>query len=355
MSVILRKRKNADGTTSLILDIYNKGKRSYEFLKHLKLTGLTTPIEKQANKDRLDQAKRIALKRAQELSANDYDMQTSHGKKTIVVEWMESYLNRYTKKDHRNVAGVINRFRDFLRQENKSGLLFGQLTDTLITDFRDYLQTRHIGEGAASYFSRFKKMMKHAYKTKLIVNNPAADVSRPKGVAKDRDVLTMQEIQLLSKTNIENENVGRAFIFSCMTGLRWVEVKAATWKDVNITNRYISVYQTKTTKEKKVPLNEVALKLLGKPANADQNIFVLPTLNGANKTVKAWVKRAGISKTITWHNARHSFGTNLVFFGTDLNTASNLLGHTTLHHTKRYLKSANELKERATDKLNIEL
>ncbi|MBE7170545.1 MAG: hypothetical protein INR73_08140 [Williamsia sp.] len=37
MSVKLRKRKNSDGTTTLYLDIYNNGKRPYEFLKHLKL------------------------------------------------------------------------------------------------------------------------------------------------------------------------------------------------------------------------------------------------------------------------------------------------------------------------------
>jgi integrase/recombinase XerD len=37
MSVILRKRKNSDGTTSLLLDIYHNGKRQYEFLKELKL------------------------------------------------------------------------------------------------------------------------------------------------------------------------------------------------------------------------------------------------------------------------------------------------------------------------------
>jgi hypothetical protein len=37
MSVILRKRKNADGTTTLRLDIYHDGKRSVETLKYLKL------------------------------------------------------------------------------------------------------------------------------------------------------------------------------------------------------------------------------------------------------------------------------------------------------------------------------
>jgi len=37
LSVKLRKRKNCDGTVSLYLDIYEAGKRDYEFLNHLKL------------------------------------------------------------------------------------------------------------------------------------------------------------------------------------------------------------------------------------------------------------------------------------------------------------------------------
>jgi site-specific recombinase XerD len=67
------------------------------------------------------------------------------------------------------------------------------------------------------------------------------------------------------------------------------------------------------------------------------------------------VRRAGIEKKITWHNARHSFGTNLIFHGADVTTASSLLGHTSLKHTRRYVHAANELKEKATDKLNFTL
>jgi site-specific recombinase XerD len=52
---------------------------------------------------------------------------------------------------------------------------------------------------------------------------------------------------------------------------------------------------------------------------------------------------------------RHSFGTNLIFLGADVIVASSLLGHSTLRHTQRYLRAANELKQRATDKLNIEV
>ncbi len=83
-------------------------------------------------------------------------------------------------------------------------------------------------------------------------------------------------------------------------------------------------------------------------------VFDLPTVNGANKTIKAWVKRAGITKDITSHNGRHSMGTNLIFNGTDILTTSKLLGHTSLKHTMRYVDSADQLKRNAVDSLKVE-
>ena len=80
MSVNLRKRKNKDGSTSLMLDIYHNGERSYEFLKHLKLTRATGIIDRQRNRENLELAQKIAIKRAHELSANDYSISTDIGK-----------------------------------------------------------------------------------------------------------------------------------------------------------------------------------------------------------------------------------------------------------------------------------
>jgi site-specific recombinase XerD len=97
------------------------------------------------------------------------------------------------------------------------------------------------------------------------------------------------------------------------------------------------------------------MKLLSAAGMPLENVFILPTANGANKTLKAWIKRAEINKRITWHNARHSFGTNLCYNDVDVLTASKLLGHTSMKHTQRYVNAAEEMKQTATNKINIEL
>lgn len=356
MSVKLRKRKNRDGTTTLLLDIYHNGARSYEFLKHLKLDKPSNAITRENNKERIRQAEAIAVVRAAELQANDYNMVTNVGKKTVITAWMQGYVDDYKKKDKRNVQGALNRFKDFLAEKRKPNLTFGNLNPLIIEEFISYLEARSKGEGASSYYSRFKKMIRHAYRQRLMKDNVLDFVEvRVRGKAERKDILTLEELKTLAATPTESGEVKRAFIFCAVTGLRWIDVKALTWDKINIQGEQMNIRQDKTGEDVSVPLNNTALKLLDQPGEPGELVFALPTANGANKTLKAWVKRAKINKKITWHNARHSFGTNLIYQDVDVLTASKLLGHTTMKHTQRYVKTAAEMKQKATDKLNIEL
>ena len=356
MSVILRKRKNTDGTTTLRLDIYKNGMRTIETLKELKLAKPSNLADRESNKKLLQQAEAIRVTRAADLEANDYNMVTDTGKKTVVTAWLQNYVDAYTKKDKRNMQGALNRFSDYLIEVKKQSLTFGNINALLIEDFIDYLENKSTGEGAASYYNRFKKMIKQAYRKRLMKDNVLDFVERKvSGKAKKKDILTLDELKILAATPTESSEVKKAFLFSCVTGLRWIDVKALRWQDIDLSNKQMNVTQSKTGEVVNIPLNDTAIKLLEQPKATTLTVFDLPTANGANKTLKAWVKRAKITKAITWHNARHSFGTNLIFNDVGLLTASKLLGHTTTKHTQRYVDIANEMKEKATSKINIEL
>jgi integrase/recombinase XerD len=356
MSVILRKRKNGDGSISLRLDIYRNGRRTVETLKSLKLAKASNVKDREENKVLMQQAEAIRVARAAELEANNYSLVTDTGKRVIIAAWMQKFIDGYTKKDKRNLQGALNRFIAYLAEKKLKGLTFIDLTALVIEDFMDYLETNSVGEGASSYFKRFKKMVKQAYRKKLMKDNVLDLVERKiKGKAKKKDILTLEELGKLSLTPIANPEIRRAFLFSCVTGLRWCDIKILKWQDIHMASRQMSLTQSKTEENVTIPLNDTAMKLLGEPKSAELWIFSLPTANGANKTLKAWVKRAKLHKKITWHNARHSFGTNLIFNDVDVLTASKLLGHTTISHTQRYVKAAEEMKQAATDKINITL
>lgn len=138
-----------------MLDIYYDGKRSYERLAHLQLAKPSNLKDREHNKELLQKAEAIRLIRAVELEGSNYNMTSDAGKKTNVVTWMQSYVNKYNKKDKRNMQGATNRFSNFLSEVRKTGLTFGNLNALLIEDFIDYLEAGSTGEGASS--SRFKK------------------------------------------------------------------------------------------------------------------------------------------------------------------------------------------------------
>ena len=199
-------------------------------------------------------------------------------------------------------------------------------------------------------------MVKQAYRKNLLKVNPIDNVEKKlKGKAKKKDILTLPELKILAATPTESDQIKKAFLFCCVTGLRWIDVKNLKWSSINIGNKQMNVQQIKTDENVSTPLNDTAIQLLKEAGKKDDFVFSLPSANGANKTLKAWVKRAKIGKAITWHNARHSFGTNLIYNDVDVLTASKLLGHTSMKHTQRYVKASQEMKEAATDKVNFDL
>lgn len=356
MSVILRKRKNSNGTITLRLDIYNNGQRYYETLKNLKLEKPSNPMARENNKELLRQAEAIRVARAAELDANNYSLVSDAGKKTVVLVWLQSYVDGYTKKDKRNMQGAVNRFAKYLINVGKSSLTFNALNASILDAYCERLNEECKGEGASSYYARLKKAIKQAYRKRLMKENLFDFTERkPRGKAAKKDVLTVDEIKLLAATACQSNEVKRAALFSTVTGLRWIDIKIITWDNIDSKAKRLTILQSKTGNDVVINLNETAVKILGSESDPKENIFDLPGANGANKTLKAWVKRAGINKKITWHNLRHSFGTNLIYNDVDVLTASKLLGHTSLRHTQRYVNAAEEMKRKATDKLNFEL
>ena len=94
-------------------------------------------------------------------------------------------------------------------------------------------------------------------------------------------------------------------------GLCFCDVKDLTYKNIDYTNHLLKFEQNKTKGHSAnsgvvIPLNDGLLSLIGEdPENLDSSIFNLPTYESCCKSVKRWVKRAGINKHISWHCLRH--------------------------------------------------
>jgi len=349
MPVYLRKRKNSDGSTSLFLDIWHNGKRTYEFLKECKLSNSRNPIAKQQDKKKIALAEQIKVKRALQLQSEEYDITPSFRQDIDFLAYFQAYLDKYKKKDSRLLIACFNKFKKFLEKKKIISLNAKQLNEAIVEDFKGYLEESMNGETPANYFKKFKKVLKQALRDKIITSNPAAGLTAKRNEGVKKDILNFEEIQLLASTPANNEEVKKAFLFSCLTGLRFCDISILKWESIN--GQVMKIKQQKTSKDVTIILNDSALNLLGKPQKSAAIVFNLPTHTACLKGLKSWCKAAGIQKHITWHCARHSFATNIIFYGSDVNSASSLLGHSSLAYTQRYLRIANELKEKAVHNL----
>jgi len=375
----LKEKKLSDGQKSLYLEYYLgyekhkdelTGKESIKVIRKKESLSLyllskpRTPEERERNRETLELARKIRAEREQELKQDTRGYRLRQDRNINFLDYFQAYNEAYTKKDIRMMQIALSRFKDFLKAYYPSlakSIKPQQITKDMVTKFTEYLQTRSKGEGAKSIYQRFKKVILHAVEHNVIYKNPCAGVIiRVDEETLRKDILSIDEIQQLIQTHYEYENpeIRRAFIFCLYTGIRFCDVKAMTFSNVDYSNKILKFHQKKTEGRGNngvlIPLNEGLLSVIGEippDGNTDNKIFNLPSHTMCLKALRRWTKRAGINKHITWHCARHSFAVNILNNGANIKTVASLLGHSGLKHTEKYTRAVDELKEKAINSL----
>lgn len=203
--------------------------------------------------------------------------------------------------------------------------------------------------GIMKHMERFKKLMGIAHKFGCIPQNPF-NFYKMKFDEYDSDFLEEDELKRLASVKIAERGLSRVrdvFLFSCYTGLSYIEVKLLKQKDIvrGIDGeQWINVRRKKTKTPVRVPLlfqaREVLDKYAGYP-NEKNDHSLLPVYSNqkSNKNLKSIAKLAKVDKHLTFHVARHTFATTITLMNNvPLETVSKLLGHTKLSTTQRYAR-----------------
>ena len=341
--------------------------RRKEILNLYLIANPKTPFDKTQNREILQLAKKIRFEREQTLLENKEGYRLKKDRQIDFLQYFQTYIDTYTKKDVRMLKIALQRFKDFLNDTPEyrrfaKGLKPEQMSKDMMIAFAEYLQSRSVGEGAKSIYQRFKKVIKYAIDHDDMTKNPCTGVSiKIDDQILRKDVLSLDEEKALIATHYEGENpnIRRAFIMCLYCGLRFCDVKDLTFANVDYSNRLLKFEQNKTKGHSAnsgvvIPLNDGLLKLIGEPTDEqgkDSLIFPLPSYEMCSKAVKRWVKRAGIEKHISWHCARHSFAVNILNNGANIKTVASLLGHSGLKHTEKYTRAVDELKQKAINSL----
>lgn len=357
-AVKLRKKKLANGNESLYLDIYVEGRRKYEYLKLYLLPGREN---KTKNKETLALANAVKAKRLVEIQNGRFGF--NRKEKVLLLDFLSDYIEgKRENKSEGYVSGLETAVKHVRTYVGKKVVYVSEVDKSWCKGFVNHLKKIKSKCGMPleqstmhQYYTVMVVAFNKAVELELIDRNPfdaVADDEKPGRGKTNREYLTFDEVKELMNTDIKDIRIKRAFLFSCFTGLRYSDIVALKWKnvkDLGDGNIQLEFIQKKTKNQVVVPLNSNALQWMPERKCDEQEVFELPFYSVVLIKLRKWVKGSSITKDVTFHVARHTYATMLLYYGADLYTVSKLLGHSSVQITQIYAKVMDETKRKAVN------
>ena len=282
--------------------------------------------------------------------------------KVISLERLKEEFS--TKKDKSFLDFVIKDIEDSQSKESTKQNLLS--TYTLLTKFKSHIDFKELTPEFIFDFERFlfcydlqtntvAKHMKH-FKTfvNLAIDKGYLNLNdypfrryRIKTLKPKHTFLLPDELEKLETLELTGKKIAykhslEAFLFCCYTGLRYSDFTHLSDKNlIFIENRPWIIFTTiKTGAEVRLPLALLfegkGWKLLRKHQKHLDEFFRIKTNSTVNKELIRIGKLAGIQKHFSFHSARHTNATLLIYRGANITTVQKLLGHRNVSTTQIY-------------------
>jgi site-specific recombinase XerD len=308
----------------------------------------------------------------------DAEMELIHKKTPVTIETIKSKLLGIDERarmlvpifqDHNNkikeligkeyAPGTLERYTTSLKHTiefmqwkyNISDIDITKIDHAFVTDYEFWLRSvRNCANNTAvKYLKNFNKIIKLCLANDWLDKNPFANYkSKVKEV--ERVYLTEEEIQSIIEKDFKTERLSLVrdiFLFSCFTGLAYIDVKNLTKSHISYGidgEKWIFTHRQKTESASKIPILPVTQMIIDKYENHPQSNNedkLLPILS--NQKMNAYLKEIAtvceIEKELTFHIARHTFATTVTLTnGVPIESVSKMLGHKNLRTTQHYAK-----------------
>ena len=280
--------------------------------------------------------------------------------KRMLIPIFQEHNNRIKELVGKEYApGTLERYKtslshtiEFLKWKYKvSDIEINKIDHAFVTDYEFWLRSvRNCANNTAvKYIKNFSKIIKLCLANDWIDKNPFANYkSKVKEV--ERVYLCGDEIQNIINKDFKTDRLSLVrdiFIFSCFTGLAYIDVKNLTKSHIGIGidgKKWIFTHRQKTETASKIPILPVTQMIIDKyedhPECNNQN-KLLPIFS--NQKMNVYLKEiAGvceIEKELTFHIARHTFATTITLTnGVPIESVSKMLGHKNIRTTQHYAK-----------------
>ena len=245
---------------------------------------------------------------------------------------------------------VYNHVEEFIRcRYHRDDMAFRELTCDFIREFDFFLridkECKH--NTVWVYTMPLYRVAEIAVKNGLIKKNPFEDyeISMKEN---DRSYLLKEHVESLllhNPSKQKHELVKDLFVFSCFTGLSYIDIK--NLKTSNIQSffdghEWIISRRQKSDVASNVRLMEIPKRIIEKYQGTTRNefIFPVPTNKTCNSHIDKLIQELEIvtEQKVTFHTARHTFGTMFLTEGVPLESLSKMMGHKNISTTQIYAK-----------------
>ncbi len=266
-------------------------------------------------------------------------------------DFANDYIELYSKHNKKDWKKDITRLKSLTA-------FFGGKYLYMITPLQvEEYKSKRVKEVSSATVNRELACIKHMFT--MAIHWGKADNNPVKKVKLFRE--NNQRLRYLEKEEAERlvrnckGYAKRIVIIALNTGMRKGEILGLKWSDIDFRRGIVYLLDTKNGERREVPMNDMVKRAFVNQRKYKDSPYIFCNRDGKpfrdiRKSFIAGLKKSGIIN-FRFHDIRHSFASQLVMSGVDLNTVRELLGHKSIRMTLRYSHLSPAHKQRAVDVL----
>lgn len=276
-------------------------------------------------------------------------------KKYSINKAIDLYLNysKLHKKDYIHDISKTKSIKNFFKNKN--------IDDILTKDIENYIKYLRLEKNLSNatinrYLAALKKMFNIAIANDMLHRNPCVNIKKLKENNEKIRYLTIEEEKRLFE--VLPEHIKPIVVCALQTGMRRSNILNLRWEQIDFEYNFIEIEKQENKGHKiiRIPISEkllTELKTIGIKNNG--YVFINPETQKPYNTIrKAWLsalKRANI-ENFRFHDLRHTVATRLVERNVDIRTVQEIMAHSSISTTQRYMHPTPKRKLEAIAVLN---
>jgi len=236
--------------------------------------------------------------------------------------------------------------KQFLQSRGMEDMDFEDITEEFGESFKTFMKVTN--DRKSGYINKcitwLNRLIYIAIDQEVLRSNPIEDVRYEKKEPTKHRYISKSDLKKIMESPMSDprlELVRRAFIFSSLTGLAYVDMHRLYPHHIGKTAEgrlYIRKQRVKTKVEAFIPLHPIAeqILLLYNTTDDSQPVFPLPVRDMIWYDINQIGVAMGMKENLSYHQSRHSFGTLAISAGLSIESIAKMMGHANISTTQGY-------------------